>query len=207
MDGNGDDPLTLPNESLNVRTEQLGQLFFDGDDGRLSATLADYFPVEPREDLQQSAATLNPGAGRLLKNYYVEFPRGRSLRIRVEDASGVALWDRLFPGALRHRHTTMDTDWRFFNHVVEGNRWYDDRAGRWETLYLPGRDPTAFSLPTLHPGGPVRETFYADYDRRIDPLAVSNPLAERIQTFSTLYPLYHGPEVPVDYIPGVGWTR
>ena len=202
-----DDSLSLPDESLNVRTDQLGALFFDGDGSDLSATLADYFPLEPREDLQQAAATIDPDAGRLLKNYYVNFPRGRSLRLRIEDRSGVALWDRLFPGALRHRHTRMDTDWRFFNHVIEANEWYDDRVDRWRILYEPGRDPTSTSLPSLSPGTAVRETFYADLDRRIDPLAVSNPLAQRVQTFSTLYPLYHGPEVPVDFIPGRGWAR
>ena len=205
--GGIDDALTLPNEALEVRTSQLAATFFTGDDGALSATLADYFPLEAREDWQGSAEALDPEAGRLLKNYFAAFPRGRSLRVRVEDRSGVALWDRLFPGALRHRHTKMDTDWRYFNHVVEGNEWFDDVVGSWDKVYEPGRNPATYRMPRLGPGEAVRETFYADFDRRIDPLAVRNPLAEAVQSFSTRYPLYHGPEVPVDYVPGVGWRR
>lgn len=187
-------------------TLELRDTFFAGDNPSVGFEPSDYFPIEPTDDLRQAASSLNGGAATLMGQYFAQFPRGRSIRFSVTDQSGVALWDRLFPGALRHRHTKMDTDWKFFNHVVEGNRWYDDRTGTWETVYDPRFDDAEDGLPTMGPANAVRETFYADFDRRLDPYAASNPVAERVQEFYTYYPNYHGPTLPTDWTPQ-GWER
>lgn len=189
-------------------TLQLRDTFFRGDDTRVGVAPSDFFPVEPTEDWQDAASALNSGAGRLVQFYRTELPRGRSLRFSLqEDNSDVPLWERVFASSFQHRHTTMDTDWRFFNHVVEGNEWYDDRSGVWELVLDPNRAEDDPGPPTLGPAVAVREAFYSDFDRRLDVYVSSNPLARRIQDFYTFYPTYHGPELPLNWQPQGGWQR
>ena len=193
--------------SADSSTLELRSTFFAGDDPTVGYDPTDYFPDEAMNDLRDAAAEIDTDAELILRQYAVNFPRGRSIRISVSDNSGIALWDRLFPGALRHRHTKMDTDWKFFNQVVEGNKWFDDRSGAWETLLDPRRrGAEAPSMPTLGPAQSVREAVYADFDRRLDAYAASNSLADRIQDFYTYYPNYFGPTLPILWTPQ-GWSR
>ncbi|MEO1237177.1 MAG: hypothetical protein AAFX76_10350 [Planctomycetota bacterium] len=188
---------------------EIDDTFFGDRNLRLGFEPSDFFPIEPSDELQIAAQALDTDAGRLSNAYFTDFPRGRSIRLVVTDTSDVPLWDRLFPGSLKHRHTVMDTDWRFFNHVVLGtNEWFDDRSRTVETILEPrnsGRSAPA--LPTMGPAQSVRETFYADFDRRLDPLVSNNALADRIQSFYTVYPTYRGPEVHTIWSPQGGWHR
>ncbi|MEM8737987.1 MAG: TadE family protein [Planctomycetota bacterium] len=189
-------------------TRELRRTFYAGDDVTLTFEPSDFFPIEPTEALQTAAADLEPDAGRLYNQYFSLFPRGRSIRLFADGDSSVPLWDRLFTLPVRHRHTVMDTDWRFFNHVTRDNLWYDDET-KTEQLILEPRtaEGTPENLPTLGPGQAVRETFYSDFDRRLAPLASGNPVAERLQSFYTLYPTYRGPEVHTVWTPAGGWQR
>lgn len=191
----------------NSSTLQLRQTFYAGDNPTVTVEPTDYFPIEPTEALGLAAERLNGRAGALWSQYFQEFPRGRSLRFFVSDNSGVPLWDRLFTGSIRHRHTVMDTDWRFFNFVVQGNEWFDDRTGTTELVLDPAADDRDPGVPTLGPGDAVREVFYSDFDRRLDPLTGNNALAERVQDFYTRYPTYRGPDVPATWFPRGGWQR
>lgn len=188
-------------------TRQLRETFYAGDDPTVTVEPTDYFPIEPTEDLGGAAEAIDGGAGALWNRYFQDFPRGRSLRFFVTDNSGVPLWDRLFVGSIRHRHTVMDTDWRFFNYVVEGNEWYDDRTGETNLVLDPADDDRNLGVPTLGPGDSVRSVFYSDFDRRLDPLTSNNALAERVQDFYTRYPTYRGPEVPATWFARGGWQR
>lgn len=187
-------------------TRELAETFYAGDNPTVTAEATDFFPVEPNNDLGQAATALDEGAGRLWNQYFSQFPRGRSLRFFVSDNSGVPLWDRLFVGSIVHRHTVMDTDWRFFNQVVKDNLWYDDRDG--QTKNVPEQaDPPPADFPILGPANAVREVFYSDFDRRLDPYTSDNALAERLQDFYTTYPTYRGPELPIRWLPVERWQR
>jgi len=186
---------------------ELREVFFLGDSVRVGVQPTDYFPPEAAAALEVAAESFAGQAGLLFERYRADLPRGRSFRFFVAGTSGVGLWDRLFPGAMAHRHALMDTDWRFFNYVVEANEWYDDRSERWELLLDPNRGPDDAGLPTLGPADSVREAFYSDFDRRLDAFASSNPLASRMQDFFLAYPAYLGPTLPANWSPQTGWTR
>ena len=60
-------------------------------------------------------------------------------------------------------------------------------------------------LPEVSPGFSVRESFYSDFDRRIDAIAGRNELAQAVQDFYLTYPPYVGPGIDTQWEPGVGW--
>ncbi len=180
-------------------TRQMRATFFRGDvPTLLTAEATEFFPREPSQAWERGAGLRAVGAQRLAARYFTDLPRGRSMRFYTRHRSDVRLWERLFPGSIVHRHTVMDTQWRFVNHVIDGTRWYDDRIG----AYRPTRDSV---MPTLDPGYSVREAFYSDFDRRLAVFASSNALAEAIQNFYLLYPRYRGPHIDLQWEPGIGW--
>ncbi|MEM6854276.1 MAG: hypothetical protein AAF593_07695 [Planctomycetota bacterium] len=180
--------------NANSSTDELRDTFFAGDDPTLRFEPSDFFPSEPSNALQELAAAESVEAGQLSDQYYQQFPRGRSMRFFVSAPDGVPLWERLLPGSIPHRHTVMDTDWRFMNYVIEDGEWYDDRTRQY-ALIRDTADESALPIPSQTPSSAVREAFYADYDRRLDPLSIGNPLAERLQDFYLDYPRYWGPLV------------
>ncbi|MEM7626151.1 MAG: TadE family protein [Planctomycetota bacterium] len=198
-------PSTGLNE--NAPTLELRETFFAGRDLRLTVEPTDFFPVEAHDDWQSAASGVDLGAGRLAGRYFQDLPRGRSMRFFVRQDWGVPLWEELFPGSTRHRHTVMDTQWRFVNQVLElgDNRWYDDRVAAYERIRPTSSQDTATPPPTLGPADSVREEFYADFDRRIDLLGPGNTIAQRLQEFYQVYPNYWGPEVEAQYQNGVPW--
>ncbi|MBB6429457.1 hypothetical protein [Algisphaera agarilytica] len=182
--------------TASASTEQLRDTFFPGDNPSLRFEPSDYFPIEPSDDLQIAASGRSTGAGELANQFFQEYPRGRSMRFFVSSPDGPAMWERLFPGSIRHRHTVMDTDWRFMNFVIEDEEWYDDRSGEYRPIRDSSRNTSGGSfvtIPSQSPSTAVREIFYSDYDRRLDPLSNGNPLAERLQDFYLTYPQYWGP--------------
>lgn len=194
--------------TANTSTLQLRQTFFAGDDVTLSVEPADYFPVEADDSLERAASGFSAGAGALRGQYFQEFPRGRSLRFFVSSPAGSDLWEQLLPGSIPHRHTVMDTDWRFMNYVIEGEEWYDDRSKTRRLIRANSRstaEGNVVSIPSQTPSSAVRETFYSDYDRRLDPLRSGNPLAQRLQDFYLVYPQYWGPGVDDQIVRGEPW--
>ena len=193
--------------NANAPTLELRETFFAGQEVTLTVEPTDFFPVEAHDNWQSAASSLDLGAGRLTGRYFQDLPRGRSMRFFVRRDAGVPLWDRLFPGATRHRHTVMDTHWRFVNQVLEleDNRWYDDRVAAYQRVRPTTTQESATPPPTLSPSASVREEFYADFDRRIDLLGPSNAIAQRLQDFYQVYPNYWGPSVEPQFINGVPW--
>lgn len=194
--------------TANSSTQSLRDTFFAGDDPTLRFDPTDFFPIEPSDELAQEAAGESTGAGELSNQYFQQFPRGRSIRFFVSSPTGTPLWERLLPGSIPHRHTVMDTDWRFMNYVIESDQWYDDRAGVNRPIRAASRstgEGSQVSIPSQTPSSAVRETFYSDYDRRLDPLSIGNPLAERLQDFYLVYPQYWGPLIETQIVRDEPW--
>ncbi len=192
--------------TASASTRPLRELFFAGDDPTLSFEPSDFFPIEASDALERAASNESTGAGALSNQYFQEFPRGRSMRFFVSSPTGSELWDRLLPGSIPHRHTVMDTDWRFMNYVIEADQWYDDRSGVTQPIRASPRSTRGtVTIPSQTPSSAVRETFYADYDRRLDPLRGGNPLAERLQDFYLVYPQYWGPLIEPQIVRDEPW--
>lgn len=183
-------------------TFQMRATFFDTDaPATLGIEASDYFPLEAYDELEDFAGNHDTRAARLSESYFQELPRGRSMRFIVRHDTAIPLWNRLIK-PIRHRHTVMDTDWRYTNAVLFNDQWFDTTVG----IYRDVLEPDAgHPIPIMGPGPAVRETFLADFDRRVDPYAVSNPLAARIQSFYNDYPVYRGPTVPTDFDINRGW--
>lgn len=198
-------PSTGLNE--NAPTLELRETFFTGKDVTLTVEPTDYFPVEAHDEWQIAASRVEDGAGRLVGRYFQDLPRGRSLRFFASSEYGIPLWERLFPESTRHRHTVMDTQWRFVNQVIESedNEWYDDRISRYERIRPVSSQDSATPPPTLGPAVSVREEFYADFDRRIDLLGPGNTITQRLQEFYQVYPNYWGPSVDPQFQNGIPW--
>jgi len=187
-------------------TRPLRELFFAGDDPTLGFDPTDFFPAEPSNALAGEASDESTGAGDLADQYFQDFPRGRSMRFFVSSPTGSALWEQLLPGSIPHRHTVMDTDWRFMNYVIENEEWYDDRTRTTQPIRANARSTRGqVTIPSQTPSASVRETFYADYDRRLDPLRNGNPLAERLQDFYLAYPQYWGPTIDPQIVRDQPW--
>lgn len=188
-------------------TLQLRETFFRGKDMTLSVEPTDYFPVEAHDDWQIAASNFDDDAGRLVDEYFANFPRGRSMRFFADSNHTVALWERWFPGAIRHRHTVMDTQWRYVNKVIESenNEWYNDDTGQYDQIRPVTTEDIQTPPPTLMPSESVRETFFADFDRRLDLLGPGNTLAQRLQEFYQASPNYWGPSVEPRFENGVPW--
>lgn len=191
-----------------VSLEPLRETFFAGDDPTLRLEPSDFFPIESSDDLERAAGQESTSAGALSGQYFQEFPRGRSMRFFVSSPTGSALWDRLLPGSIPHRHTVMDTDWRFMNYVIDDEQWYDDRSRTNRQIRANARSTgrgSQVTIPSQTPSSAVREIFYSDYDRRLDPLSGGNPLAERLQDFYLTYPQYWGPRIDPQIVRDEPW--
>ena len=191
----------------NATTLELRETFFAGQDLTLNVAPTDFFPVEAHDDWERAARLIEEGAGELAGRYFAELPRGRSMRLFVRDTRGVPLWDAVFNQPIEHRHTVMDTQWRFVNHVLETNEnaWYNDTAGVFEPIRPISTIQNATPPPSLGPSTSVREEFFADFDRRIDLLGPTNAVAQRLQDFYQVYPSYWGPSVEPAFQRGVPW--
>jgi hypothetical protein len=178
-----------PSAGLDNRgVNDMNRLFFGGDlADALIHEPTPYFPREPHEYWRNTAGFNNSQAGTLADDYFDTFPRGRSSRFYVRHDTSIPLYDA-FEGPLRHRHTRMDTDWRFVNGIR-----FDSEDG-----WVP-------SEPRVTPGDSVREVFYDQFDGRLQVYADENDLAEAIRSFYLNYPGYGGPTVPTEWEIGVGW--
>ncbi|MEM1107715.1 MAG: hypothetical protein AAGH99_03400 [Planctomycetota bacterium] len=192
-------------EGASVRPMQ--ELFFVGDDPTLRLEPSDFFPAEPTESLERAAAVESVGALDLTQQYFNDFPRGRSMRFFVGSPASSPLLQRLFPGDISHRHTVMDTDWRFVNFVLEDGQWFDVEDGVYLDIRQAPREVTEGLdlVPTQTPSRPVRDVFYTDYELRLEPLSNGNPIAERLKDFYLAYPQYWGPQIDEQFEAGQPW--
>ena len=168
-------------------TRQLQATFFHDDrPDSLLIEARPYFPREPQDDWRDAAAELGPDAGPLAEAYFDEFPRGRSVRLYTTHGTDMRVL-RALDRPIRHRHTRLDTDWRFAN----GLR-FDEKEG-----WVPDN-------PRVTPGEAVRTVHYGNFDSRLAPYT-DNPIANAVRDFYGTYPPYRGPKVYTQWEKGVGW--
>ena len=169
------------------RTRELSETFFAGDTpAELLIEGRDFFPREPHTEWRNLVADEHAQAGTLADAYFDGFPRGRSVRFYTRHDTDIRMLAAM-QRPIRHRHTRLDTDWRFAN----GLR-LDDKDG-----WVP-------DSPRVTPGQAVRTVHYGTFDGKLAPYT-DNPIANAVREFYGIYPPYRGPRVYTQWEKGVGW--